>query len=604
MDLRGTHHTYQPLPSVLTRADIAQVTGLSRTRITQLYAPDRRDLPEPDAEESTPKRPRWKGDTIARWCAQTGRRLPPRTASWLLPGPDGPHLHRADQFTLHLRQSATPADVTPSSRHEAIDVHVARYAAAPGRSPALWLATVLEPNLPAKLLRTPRWQHGSPLGHLLHDLLGDLPHEREDSDPSNLLGTLVLLPTEGISPYGSSPASIHLLDLFAPDATRRTDDSQHDWLAEIEDRTRQLPVQHPLMQDLTTAIGHRLPWWPAHCATPALVATWQPGKPTDVPVPPAAAGTHHFQERCHATAQNLEGDLARSLRTLGTSAWATASRDWRPGRFPDLTALPEACDPEVWEVAVRITLDTEPPAHDDDFWDGLEWLMEHSPSQRLARDAHAMFRDPGSAHVVVLDTSLLPEAARHSLTSAVIPAGPSLSLRAQLVLDALEGHPSATTNSRLGHWPAPAGPLWCATAPANPLIALHIPRKLPNPAKVGAPLEAIVMATHTDPDSYRGPDGIVWVTTERDCLTALPEFGDASHLAAAIEHTIWHPGQQVLTTGLQPSINEPLIRAVETLLGATPRSTPWNHLADLVGTEPDGDCYYCHQPAPQLVTTK
>lgn len=74
----------------------------------------------------------------------------------------------------------------------------------------------------------------------------------------------------------------------------------------------------------------------------------------------------------------------------------------------------------------------------------------------------------------------------------------------------------------------------------------------------------------------------------------LPECGGAAHLAAAIEHTVWHPGTAMHTVGLVPSGNERLIATVQSLLEATARTTSWEQLTALVGAHPaDPSCIYC-----------
>ncbi|MFI5987689.1 hypothetical protein ACIBEA_43380 [Streptomyces sp. NPDC051555] len=587
MNLLRFRGTANELASVYGSADIARLMGLSRGRITQLRSTDEAvPLPEPDAPDSTEARPLWRGMTVARWCAASGRRLPARTASWLLPGPDGPRLQRAGQRTVTLRQvDGVLADL----RRPPIDVHVVQYTAdgLPGRGPSVWLATVMAPDESSRLVGwPPHWEHGSPLHNLVHELLDD--GEFRQAAGEGLLGTLVVIPTENDPRYGSGTGFVRVLDLYQPDAGQTEND--------LHGRLRQLPVQAAEMKDVTSAIGHRLPWWPPGCATPPLVAAWDPETTRTEAIPPPLADAYAFQRRCAATADQLEGDLAASVRELGDTRWGQASTDWRPGYEPDLGVLPEECAPGVWQVAVRFGLSSQRAPWNGDFWQGLRWLMEHAPSMRLARDAHHIFGDPDSAATVILDTSLLPFAAAAQLTdSAVAPAAAGISYRAQRVLDTLDAHPSGTVGTTLGTWPALAGPAWCATTPGTTLTALHVPRSLPAPGPdTGNFLQTVVLRAAWAGDRYASPPALVLVLTDRDNLVVLPECGSAAHLAAAIEHTIWHPGAAVHTVGLVPSGNERLIATVQSLLEATARTTPWEQLTALVGPHPtDLSCIYC-----------
>ncbi|MEV0987844.1 hypothetical protein [Streptomyces sp. NPDC049949] len=201
-----------------------------------------------------------------------------------------------------------------------------------------------------------------------------------------LLGTLVVFPTENDPRYGSGSGFVRVLDLYGPGADHPGNDLHH--------RLRQLPVQSAEMKDVAEAIGHRLPWWPPGCATPPLVSAWDPKATQTETIPPPLAEAHAFQRRCVATAEQLEGALADSVRELGNSRWAQASNRWRPGYTPDLGVLPNECDPEVWQIAVRFGLSSQRQSWTGNFWEGLGWLMEHAPSMRLARDAHRVFGDP------------------------------------------------------------------------------------------------------------------------------------------------------------------------------------------------------------------
>ncbi|MFI5808631.1 hypothetical protein [Streptomyces sp. NPDC051561] len=579
------------LAAVVSSADIARLAGLSRGRITQLRAPGATDpLPLPDAEASTDQRPLWRGSTVARWCAATGRRLDPRTASWLLPGPDGPRLRLAERRTVQLRQEAkTGADL----RRPPIDVQLDRYTDTQTQGPSVWLATVLTPSESNRLWGWPPfWLHGSPLNNLVHEVLDGL--EGMTAGPGGLLGTVVVAPTESRDQFGSLPGLVRVLDLFAVDAVRAGKSQEAE---RFDRRLRTLPVSAPEMADLAQALGHRLAWWAPGCATPVLATAWKPGAPAAADIPPALAEADAFRQRCLAVAAKLEGSLAASVRELGETRWGQATGDWRPGYEGGHSSLPTACDPRVWEPAVRFGLSGELHPYTGDFWQGLDWLMEQAPSRRLAQDAQRVFGDPNSARTVLLDTALLPAPAAPHLTSAVAPAGPSTSHRAQCVLETLDAHPLGAAGTRLGTWPAPAGPAWCATAPGTPLIALHVPRELPVPGpSVGAYLEAVVLPA-VDPAAEAGhisTHGVALVVTDQDQVVVLPEYGRADRLAAVVEHTVWHPGTRVLSVGLAPSTNSALNDALDSLLRSVPQCTPWEHLAGLVGPHPTNRyCPYC-----------
>ncbi|MEV6048779.1 hypothetical protein [Streptomyces xanthochromogenes] len=589
MNLLRFRTTDADLPYVCTSADIARLTGLSRGRITQLRSVDPAvALPAPDAEDSTEERPLWRGKTVARWCAATGRRLPARTASWLLPGPDGPHLQRAAHRTVHLRQDP---DVVPDARRPPIDVHLASHTTPSPGGPSVWLATVLVPGESNRLWGwPPRWPHGSPLHHLVHEALDGLELHRYGKGA--LLGTLVVLPTEENSHFSTRPGYVRLLDLYRSDAQPEARD------ADLHHRLRQLPVQAEEMKDLANALGHRLPWWPAGCATPPLAVAWNPNSQLTEPIPPPLAEADAFRRRCAATADQVDGGLADSVRALGDAHWQLASRPWRPTYAGGRATLPEDCDPTVWQLAVHSGLPDEPPGQHGDFFPALDWLMEHAPSRRLARDAHRIFGDPDSARTVLLDTGDLPASVAALLAETVTEAGPSSSYRAERVLDQIEAHPDGAALARLGTWQAPAGPVWCATAAGTTLLAVHVPRSVPatGSAEAGAFLGAVALRTVPSGDSYGRAPAVVLVTTDRDRLVILPECGEADRLAAVIEHTVWHPGSAVHLVGLVPSMNQQLITTIESLITASPHTTPWERLERLVGPHPDeGYCVYCRR---------
>lgn len=578
----------RPLADAYSGADIARLTGLTRGRVSQLRSTGGSDaLPEPDAPDSTETRPLWRGDTVARWCARTGRRLPPRTASWLLPGPDGPHLRREDQQTLQLRQDDGP--LNPDLRRPPIDVHIARYTAPGGHGSSVWLATVLAPGEMRRLLGWPHgWPHGSPLDHLVHEILTGI--EPDCLTGTDLLGTLVLLPTRAEPEYSSLSGDVRMLELHEADANNRAEDALHGRLRQVR------PSDHEL-KDLAQALGHRLPWWPPGCATPAFVASWAPDAPR-LPehVPPPLADAQAFLRRCESTADKLEGTLRDSVLELGNSRWDSASSGWRRGGFPDHGALPKDCDPAIWQVAVEFNLPPAPTTNGD-FWEGLEWVMDHAPSQRLAADALRTFGDPASDGTVLVDARRLPHPLRSLFTDRVIPAETTGSYRAQRVLDALDAHPNATAGSILGTWPTLTGPAWCATSPGTGLAALHVPRTMPAPGpSTGTPLEIVLLHTEPVGDYGQPAPAVGFVITDQDRLLLLPSQGPAEKLAAAIEHAVWHPGVPTHVVGLAPSPNEPLVAAVDALVETGSRITPWEQLTALVGPHPSvGDCIYCRR---------
>ncbi|NUK23497.1 hypothetical protein [Streptomyces lunaelactis] len=585
--------TDRALADTYSNADIARLTGLSRGRISQLRASAEPDaLPAPDGEGSAESRPLWNGDTVARWCASTGRRLPPRTASWLLPGPDGPHLRRVGQRTLHLRQEAPPAPFTGLGRPP-VDVHVACYASPLEHAPFVWLATPLIPSETISLLGWPRpWPHGSPLHHLVHEILEQAePDYAADTD---LLGTLVLLPTSREANYSALSGHVRLLDLYQADADKESDDDLHK-------RLRQLRPDDRELTDLVAALGHRLPWWPSGCATPALVASWAPDAPRHVEhVPPPLSEAQAFVRRCESTAATLTGTLRTSVLELGRSWWDTSQSSWRLGDRGDHGELPSRHDPGMWQIAVEFQLPPS-PAGTGDFWEGLEWVMEHAPSRRLAQDAFRIYGDPSSAGTVVLDPTTLPDPVRTALTGNAPAEQAQVSHRAQRALDALDAHPKASSGTILGNWPLPGGHTWCATAPGTPLMSVHVPRTMPAATEanssteagltVGSPLELVLTRTEST-DSGTAP-GVGFIITDQDQVLLLPALGRACDLAAAIEHVTWHPGKRTLVVGLMPSQNDQLIDAVEALLATGPRTTDWAQLQALVGPHPPKEDLYC-----------
>ena len=454
----------------------------------------------------------------------------------------------------------------------------------------MWLATVLAPGEMSRLLGwPPGWPHESPLGHLVHEILAVV--EPDHFTDAGLLGTLVLLPTHAQAQYSSSflLGNVRMLELYWSDTEGRThtEEALHSLLRRMHSADEELG-------DLVQALGHRLPWWPPGCATPALVAGWAPDTHrAPEHVPPPLAEAQAFLRRCESAAAELEGTLRASVLELGTSLWNSAASRWRREGALNQGALPKEGDASLWQVAVEFNLPPA-PATTGDFWEGLEWAMEHAPSQRLARDALRFFGDPGSAGTVLVDTGRLPDPVRSLFTNHLTPAEAPVSYRAQRVLDALDAHPDSAAGPVLGAWPAPAGPAWCATSPGTRLAALHVPRVMPAEPSTGAPLETVLLRTEAGGDYGQQAPAIGFVVTDQDQILLLPAQGSPADLAAAIEHALWHPGTPTLVVGLTPSSNDSLIAAVDALVETGPRITPWEQLIALVRPHPaDGYCPYC-----------
>ncbi|WP_371523230.1 hypothetical protein [Kitasatospora sp. NBC_01300] len=607
-------------PPTLASGDIAALTGLHRSRISQLlHTQDGTPLPKPDGEGSTETRPRWKFETIARWCAATGRRLPPETASWLLPGPDGPHLRPADSRTLHL----SPGDTRNVGRFapQPVDVHVARYDTPGHDAPSLWIVTPLIPSETGSLLGWPRpWERGTPLAHLVQDLITD-HHDHDPDDPDTHLGTLLLLPTTDRPTFTAPDTTARLLELYSSDS--KPDPSRGD----LHDRLRRLHrLDRHELQDLVTALGHRLPLWPPGCATADLVAavhTDPASAPPGGQLPPTLASAWAFHQRCASIAATRSGALADSVRNLGAAWWSTSAHAWQSQLGSNRGELPADADPAIWQVPVQFSL-PDAPRQQGDMFEGLEWLMEQSPSQRLAEDALAIFGDPSSVGTAVIDLAALPRQLRALLTGRITPyAERTSSLRAQRVLAELEGHPQAVARSALASWRLPAGPTWCATAEETSLFAFHVPRRtaapyesvhtpaghdspVPKPPSgeqlVGRPLELVLVPTQT---TESAPRTVGFVITDTDQVVMLPAIGSAATIAAAIEHVTWHEGKATLIPGMMPAQSDRLVAAVEALQTTGPALVPWNQLSLLADDhEPDrAHCHYCRKEDGPVLTT-
>ncbi|GAB2717567.1 hypothetical protein [Kitasatospora kifunensis] len=608
----------RPKPDSYAIADIASLTGLHRSRISQLHQAENPDsLPEPDGADSTPTRPRWASETIARWCARVGRRLDPEAASWLMPGPDGPHLRRADERVVRLDPDPS-AGALGRFAPQPLALHVAHYAPTGGNGSSIWLVTPLAPTETIHLLGwPPRWPHGHPLAHLVHEILADhdapLPR-RGDA----LLGTLVLLPTTAKPDHHPLAAEARLLDLYSSDV-----EQPGRLRGDVHDRLR---ISHRQgdgeLFDLVQAIGHRLPLWHAGCATAELTATWEPertGRLVPGRIPPPLAPAWSFRQRCEAVARTADGALAESLRQLGGWRWDTASCDWHSGPFGYLD-LPEGCDARIWQRPVDFEL---PPRQrvNGDFWQALEWLMEESPSRILAEAAADFYTDPGSAGIAVVDPHLLPLLARDHLTRDITPVRESVtSYRARRVVEFFEnaGLPDVAGGATLGRWPLPGGPAWCATADGTALVAVHVPRRTPAPHEpvtapvdldgagapagpgermVGQPLEVVFVPTAT-PEMFVG-----FLLTDSDQTLLLPALGGAEALASAVEHVVWHPGERALPVGLPRSGSRALVNAISARLPHGPSTAWWQQITQLVGEHDERHCHYCSRRAARPEAT-
>ncbi|MCZ0984359.1 hypothetical protein O1L60_47240 [Streptomyces diastatochromogenes] len=301
-----------------------------------------------------------------------------------------------------------------------------------------------------------------------------------------------------------------------------------------------------------------------------------------------------FLRRCESAAAELQGTLRDSVLKLGMSRWYMATSGWRRGTLPDHAALPKDCDARIWQVAVEFNLPPI-PATSSGYEEGLEWVMDHAPSQRLAHDALRSFADPSSAGTVLIDTNQLPPQLRARFIDRITPAGPSGSYRAQRVLDALDAHPAAAAGSTLGTWPAATGPAWCATSSGTGLVALHVPRAMTGlTSSAGSPLEVVLLRTEPVGGYGQSAPAVGFVITDQDRILLLPAQGLPVELAAAIEHAVWHPEVPTPLQGLARSANESLVAAVDALVETGPRVTPWEELAALVRPRPcQGDYFPC-----------
>lgn len=561
-----------PKADSLSLTDLAALMGVSGSRLTQLRA----RMPDPDGGGSD-ARPRWLRETAARWLASEGRRLPPESASWLLPGPDGPHLRRRGPYRPPIRlqrRSSHYEEVTGQAPH-AIGVHVAEYGDGPRR---LWLVTPAAPATAYDL--TPRggdddlWEHASPLGDLIAQLTeGEAPRHREEGGRS-LLGTIVILPTaRGTGSVGlrdePDPADLRIVDVF--DGWERGEEKD----GELTRQMGQLRLDSA--EDLAAALGHRLPYWPSGCNSLDLIAAYDPvaGKPVACAVPPPAEHAWAFLQLCKASAAAVgrESEVGAGLEALGGAYWGIYARDGAAYGFSN--ALPDGFDPEVWASAVRFELAAEPVEETGDFEPGLVWTQASADAPaRLADLAFAYFRDPQSAGIAVLDPALLPAAAAKALGGPVEREHTGhRPRRARAVLEELAAHPRVLLDT----WPTGAVPAWRASG--GGLVAVHVPNA--SLATTGEPLELVVTS-----DAKRKAVGILVTTADEVAL--LPGYGDAGVLAAAVEHEVWHHGHRATMTGLGVPRSTRLVEVLDAVLqGAGTATIPWQRLAALVGEHPE-----------------
>lgn len=588
------------------------MTGLRRSRISQLHQSTEPDaLPEPDCAGSTEARPRWQHETIARWCAATGRRLPPDLASWLHPGPDGPRLQRTDARLLRLESTAQARYRLGRAAADSINLHVTCYQDASRFGGAVvWLVTPVVPSEAINLLGWPfGWPNGSPLADLVVQLINDFGNPAS-WEPDAHLGTLVLLPTAASDSFMAPTDDVRLMELYSSDA------NPSPCRGELHDRLRRIHRHNEReLLDLVKAIGHRLPLWPAGCATTELVAAWalDPTSRISGRLPPLEP-VRAFAQRCESVARNQEDTLADSLRALGSAWWTISARHWAPG-IQRRGALPEKSDPAIWQLPVQFQVPTAVPFMGPLF-DGLDWLMEQPHSPRLAEDALAIFGDPSSAGTAVIDLDSLPRHVRALLERRIRPSEPPpASLRARRVVEALDQHPDAGHGIDVAEWIQPGGPVWCAKPEGTSLFAFHVSRRaaapaesahtsvghrgpVPGPAaqsRVGRALEVAFLPTAPVDGATRAAVG--FVITDSDQLLLLPAIGSADKLAAAIEHMTWHEGQRGLPVGLPPVQSEHLANAVAARLQTGPALVPWEQLSMMVGDHADErpHCHYCRQ---------
>jgi hypothetical protein len=133
----------------------------------------------------------------------------------------------------------------------------------------------------------------------------------------------------------------------------------------------------------------------------------------------------------------------------------------------------------------------------------------------------------------------------------------------------------------LDRWDTAGEVDWRARAGA--LVAVHVPRRVPGPDRIGTPLEVTLVPARDS--SYRA---VGVLTTIDGQVSLLPSTGGASDLATAVEHLVWHPDLPVPLCGLRGSASsDALVDAIRAVLDTGVRTVPWRQLITLVGDHPD-----------------
>lgn len=224
---------------------------------------------------------------------------------------------------------------------------------------------------------------------------------------------------------------------------------------------------------------------------------------------------------------------------------------------------------------MRFDLAAEPTEESGEFEPGLIWTQASPDAPaRLADLAFSYFRDPESAGMVTLEPALLPSIASKALGAPVEREhrGPQ-PRRARAVLDQLATHPGVL----LDQWPTGAVPAWRANAPEAGLVAVHVPNA--SIAGSGVPLELVVTRD-------KGGKAVGVLISTAGEVTLLSGHGHAGHLAAAIEHEVWHRGHRATMTGLGPTRSTRLVDVLDAMLEAGTATIPWQRVAALVGPHP------------------
>lgn len=549
--------------------ELARLAGLSRSRISQL----KDQLPDPDASDSTDKRPRWQRETAVRGLVSLGRRPEPTEASWLLPGPDGPRLTFVGGEVMAVAGARL---LSQYDQMETLRVHVRTYVD-PATQRKLWLATPLLPTEIWKLTAATGPQQ-RPLERLAAVLV-----DQDDAlgPPLQVPGTIVLLPTS------TSSGSV----LWDPNPPQIADVVRTRTGVNIDDlHSANDPDE---LRNVVTAIGHRLPLWPPDCATAELVALWRPEPAPAVrcEIPPLMEDAWRYHELCRATANRAPQPLAPLIKEMGRTYWDSKLPHYVK-YSPDRSGwVPEQYDDTIWTPALDVRLPDITHDPSVDWWDAASWVLAVDDVPAWLADATAQYYgDPDSVGVIALQLANLPTQAVAVLGGAGQPAGEGQrSQRARRVEDALAGFGPV----RVDHWPTASPVHWRARTDA--CIAVHVPRLVAPPEAIGEPLEIGIVATRESPERAAGV--IITVTGQ---VALLPNIGGAGHLAAAIEHLVWHPGLPVPLCGLYDNAaSEPLRDAIDALIASGGRTVPWRQLAGLVGEHPTPNCFIAGCPQRQ-----